>query len=885
MALNCCLEELDLDITLDLEANSLLNAESIDYTASPYRLKDNFKMHCIVVEDHKTKELFAFYDGPTYIFDGREFEESDEDYTYSLKDYEPIDYTHFQLNEFPQWVQDNPINKVVAHNGINYDFLVFKMYFGMDYEINPDTWAGKSVQFEDTLVIAKTLNPDRFGGASLENLAKMAGKAQKINFRKHIPQAKRFNTFAADMLYYNIFDVKSNTDVYNYLMWEKGDWDWDAAITLEKEVAEIITRQEHRGFLFDKELAEANVKELDNLMEERRQRVEPLLPPRPATKKFLQEHTPPVNQFKTVETKMPKTPFKKDGSFSATLEKFCEKVGGELRLDGPCKGVLILDGEEYEVKSESVIKSEIELSSFMENFVKKHNGDIHPTKTKVRLYGKVYTLPMPLEPIKTEMVATIDDTTHIKNWLVGLGWSPSEYKEKDITVKSGTKIKRTPDEIKAAVDKYVEESLASNFLQDRLEFIEANVRNFKMKLLSKATKRSCKVRTNPSFTVGQEKEMCPNLELLADKFPYAKDIVEYLTYKHRRNSILGGNLDWEDGEEAEKGYLAYVREDRRIPTPADTCGCATSRMKHKMVANIPRVSSLYGDKMRALFGVDKKSSLQVGYDFSSLEARIEGHYCWPFEKEEGKPYCTSLLLEKPNDVHTRTAEKISSILQKPFERASAKSCKYGITYGSQPAKVAKIIGGSLEDGELVFEAFWEAANPLKQLKEALTVHWKEEGNKKFIRGLDGRKIPTRAEHAILNSLFQSAGVICAKKTMALHDKMMKAEGLSVDFFKDDWKNSRFCQQLIAYHDEAQLEESKENFRFKQFESKEEALEWTKEQNKEWSEPFQLKEKWYVGYSRASELISKAVEETTNHFKLNVPLHAGYIIGVNWADCH
>ena len=31
--------------------------------------------------------------------------------------------------------------------------------------------------------------------------------------------------------------------------------------------------------------------------------------------------------------------------------------------------------------------------------------------------------------------------------------------------------------------------------------------------------RPMKVLTNPTMTVGQDKELCPNLELLAEKFP------------------------------------------------------------------------------------------------------------------------------------------------------------------------------------------------------------------------------------------------------------------------------------------------------------------------------------------------------------------------------
>lgn len=818
-------------ITFDIESNGLLNNDSIDYNASPYVLKESFKMHCIVVEEHDTGKLIAFYDGDTYVLDGRKYVENDGERDYVLEDYEPLEYEHRQMEEFPEYIENHPFDKVVAHNGINFDFLVTKLYFGMDYTVGPDTWAGKDVSIEDTLVISKTLNPDRFGGHSLDRLAELANRAQKVEFRKHIPRDKRFEFFAADMLYYCIFDVKANTAVYDFLQWEKGDWKWDEAIELEKAVAEIVTRQEHRGFHFNYELAEESIEELDALMEERRLRVEPLLPPRPATKKFMKDYTPPARQLK------------KNGDASSYLIKFAEK----------------------------------------------HGGTINEDTTEIELYGKTYSLPMEQEPIKTEMQATINDTTHIKNWLVSLGWEPQEFKDKDLTLKSGTKVKRTEEELEKAVERYVEETFASNLMKFRLKHLDIAVgtgqQQVKGRLLRRAEKRSLKVLTNPSFTVGQEKELCPDLEKVAKKFPYVKDIVEYLTYKHRRNSILGGGLEWDEEEEAEKGYLSNLREDGRIATPADTCGAATSRMKHKVVANVPRITSLYGENMRALFGVDLEE-LQVGYDFDSLEARIEAHYCWRHDKD--KEYCESLTLAKPFDVHTKMATAISKIINKDFSRGSAKGVKYGCTYGAQEAKVAQTIGSDLATGKLVFDAFWEAALPLKKLKEALAKYWKSVGGKKFILGLDGRKVPTRAEHAILNSLFQSAGVICAKKAMVYHDRLLKEEGLAVNFFSDDWKNKRFMQQLIAYHDECQLEESKKNFEFKVFDSKDEAEQYRKSviSEKVWGEPIEGKGgKWVLAYSRASELISKAVDMTTKHYKLNVPLSAGYIVGRNWADCH
>lgn len=726
--------------TFDIEANNLLNQQTIDYNASPYCLTGAFKMHCVVAEEHGTGKLIAFYDGPTYIFDGRRYEETDGKHNYVLEDYTPEEYEHRTLSEFPKWVSSGAVSKIVGQNIINFDLLATKLYFGLDYTVEVDSWAGLPVEIEDTMILSKVLNPDRLGGHSLDNLSSKTG-VKKIAFRKNIHQDERFKFFAADMLYYCFYDCKSNTKVYEMLMKEWGDWKWDDAYRLEKAVADIITRQEHRGFKFDMELAQQNIEFLDKALEERRQRVEPILPPKMATKTYLKGFIPPAAQFV------------QSGKPHANIVKFCAKHGGEV-----------------EERDDSYYTS---------------------------LYGKEYKLPIPVEPVCDLYVpATLNDTTHIKDWLVGLGWFPSEYKEKDLSVKTG-KIKRTQQEIWKAIDGYVEQTLSTNFKNDRCDHLGVEPYKLKEKLLKFKEGRAIKVLTNPSFTKGQEKEICPNLIALVDKFPYAKDIVEYLTYKHRRNSILGGGALWdEDEDDFEKGYVASVRPDGRIPTPAATCDAATSRMKHRLVANIPRVTSLFGHEMRAMFGVDRDKFFQMGYDFDSLEAREEASYCWKYDSD--KDYCNSLLQDKPNDVHTKMAEKISAIIQRDFGRAPAKSVKYGATYGAQGAKIAKTIGCDLKTGDQIFSAFWEAAAPLNALKLKLAAYWESTG-KKFVLGLDGRKVPTRSAHAILNSLFQSAGVVCAKRAMVIHDRLLKKNNLFVDFFKDDWKNRTFCQQLIAYH--------------------------------------------------------------------------------------
>ncbi len=797
----------------DVESNGFLDESSVDYTTSPWTLRESFEIHCIHVINASTGEEVDFIQEEVYT-------------------------------KFKPWViagvTSGSIKKLIAQNGINFDHLVCLVALDMPYTIGPDSVCGIPAEIEDTYIMSKTLNPDR-RGHSIEYFGKLFGD-EKIDWRQraiHLglitdddPPGAEFRVYHPDMSLYCKQDVKVNIKQYHYLNKEWGDWNWGPAYELEKAVAEIITRQSHRGFWFDSELAHSNLKELDILLEERRAIVEPNLPEKPMGKTKSKEYIPSKNQFK------------KDGTPSAHIIKWCAKHGG-------------------------VIEDKGEDGYFTE------------------LYGDRYKLPIADEPIVKTEPSTITDSTFIKGFLVSIGWKPSQYKERDLTVNT-QKQKLTPEKFAETVERYVENTLASPFVYDRCEKLHCRPGNLKEALLKHDLKKPLKVYTNPTLTTGQEKEIDPTLAAMHTEFPYVQQIIEYLTYNHRRNSILGGGLDpddWddEDAEDNAKGFLANVRSDKRIPTPADTCGAATGRMLHKKVVNVPRASSLYGANMRGLFGVEPRGTMiQFAFDFSSLEGRIESHYCYRYE-DALKVYCNSLIQEKPNDVHTLISKKVTELVGQEFSRQSSKPVKYGCTYGASIERVMKIIGCNRDLAKRIFDAFWEAAAPLADLRAALEKYWETYGSKKFILGLDGRKIMTRSKHALLNSLFQSAGVICAKRTMVYQDKMLKEKNLSVNFWKEDWKNKEYVQQLIAYHDEAQYEMSKSLVTWKRFQGEDIAKKWA-EENKDWV--LVHTDKGYFGAkSIMNEITQAAVELTNAHYKLNVPLAVDSVYGLNWRDCH
>lgn len=798
----------------DVEANGLLNETTINYLTAPFTLKPTFNLWCAVIEDIDTGEVHTF-----------------------------VGMEELRTKFVPMFLS---MTLIIGHNIVDYDLLVLKLELGIDYEITGTKHYinGKEVEIFDTLVVSKCLNPDRYNGHSLDSWGERVGMP-KIDWRAkaielgliepYAPGGAEFKKYHPEMLVYCVRDVRVNVLTYFALVKEMGDWNWKDALLLEHAVRDIVTRQSHRGFWFDQELASKNIRELDRLMEEIRVKVEPLLPEKPMGKTKLKDFTPPKIQFK------------KNGEPSSNLEKFVAKHGGVLIQDA--------DGG-----------------------------------WSTELYGKKWALPIPLEEaVKTTEPTKITDTTFIKGWLVTLGWNPTLFKERDLTVDAKKK-KLSQEKFEETVDRYVDQTLSSPFMSLRCEALKITPARLRSKLKSHDIARPLKVYTNPSITVGMEKEIDPALLDMAEKFPHAKLVSEYMTYAHRRNSILGGGFDPDDLEEddefAGKGFLAAERisVDGRIPTPADSCGAGTSRFKHRLVANIPRVTSLYGAMMRGMFGVDFQDGfIQLGYDFDSLEAKIEAHYV--FKYEGGPEYGVSLTAEKPNDCHSVLARKITAIIGRDFPRSTAKNVKYGCSYNAQPARVAKTVGCDLDTGKIIFDAFWEQAAPLKQLKERMQHYWETTGQKKFLLGLDGRKLPIRSKGNVINTAFQSAGVICAKRAMVLHEAKLKAAGMYVDFFRDNWKEKDFCQQLIAYHDEAQLEVRRKMVTWKKFADEAECKAFKSEDGKVWSEPVHNDKGWFRGYCRAGELAVEAVRESGQYYNLNVELSAGYILGLNWAQCH
>jgi hypothetical protein len=459
--------------------------------------------------------------------------------------------------------------------------------------------------------------------------------------------------------------------------------------------------------------------------------------------------------------------------------------------------------------------------------------------------------------------------------LISLGWKPSEWRERDLTKDS--KKQSIPYEKRVlALERWASDTFEGKYKQDRLEIVGIKEEFLIEKLKERLREdKPVRVPTSPCVRVGVEKELCPNLTALGDKVAFANDFSLYLTYKHRKASIAGGDVEDMDFdlETPNTGFLSMYREsDGRVSTPAIEIGASTNRYRHIGIVNVARASSIYGKEMRSLFG-SGVGALQLGYDFASLEARIEGHYVWKYTG--GQDLAVSLLAEKPNDIHTLTGVKLN------IPRSDAKSINYGIIYGAAVKKISKMLNCSMEKAKEIFDGFWEAVPALKELKDAVEKYW-QSTDRKFIPGIDGRKIFIRSSHSILNALLQSGGVICAKYVAVLMMQELEEKGYCIDPFigKPD-----VCS-MIEMHDEQQLYVNPSLVKFETFSSEEEASSFIESWKGDQLSAISQGNTWYVALPNdVSKAIDNSIRKTGDLLKLNVPLGYEWIVNKTWYGCH
>jgi len=284
----------------------------------------------------------------------------------------------------------------------------------------------------------------------------------------------------------------------------------------------------------------------------------------------------------------------------------------------------------------------------------------------------------------------------------------------------------------------------------------------------------------------------------------AKLIADFLLYQKRIAQVTS--------------WIDELKDDR-VHGSVIPNGTITGRMTHRNpnMAQVPNAGSPYGKECRSCWTVPQGYKL-VGIDASSLELRMLAHYM------DDSDYIEEVI---NGDIHT-TNQNLAGLKT----RDQAKTFIYALVYGAGDAKIGSVAGGGIKKGKELKETFFKNLPSLKDLKEKV----QKASNRGFLKGLDGRKIYVRSQHAALNTLLQGGGAIVMKKAMCILQELINLNTLDAKF-------------VANIHDEWQIQvkESQADF---------------------------------VG-----RLGVQAIEKASEYFNMRCPLTGEYKIGDNWYETH
>ncbi len=233
---------------------------------------------------------------------------------------------------------------------------------------------------------------------------------------------------------------------------------------------------------------------------------------------------------------------------------------------------------------------------------------------------------------------------------------------------------------------------------------------------------------------------------------------------------------------------------------------------------------------RQLF-IPHPGHVMVGADLEGLELRALGHYLSVFD--EGA--FADVVLN--GDIHQQNADRVGCT------RKEVKTLTYAFIYGAGDVKLGHSLSPELSDpqkkhlGQELRRKFLDAIPGLEPLIDAVKQKVRNTGR---LRGLDGRPIFCRAEHASLNYLLQSCGAILSKRWVVIGQDLLDQAGLTYN---------RDYTRCAYVHDEVQLSVV----------------------------PTEA--------DHVAELLVKAAPIAGQHYKFRVPITAAADTGASWQDTH
>jgi len=297
-------------------------------------------------------------------------------------------------------------------------------------------------------------------------------------------------------------------------------------------------------------------------------------------------------------------------------------------------------------------------------------------------------------------------------------------------------------------------------------------------------------------------------------YPEAKLLARHMMLTKRIGQLSDGD----------NGLIKLVKEGR-IHGRIATLGTVTGRCSHHNpnLAQVPSVEVEFGKDFRSLFNAGDGKVL-IGCDAKGIQLRCLAHYLAPYDDGE----YARLVVEGDPHERNRVAAGLAT-------RAEAKRFIYAFLFGAGNTKLANILNCSASEAANVRKRFLENLPAFALLTSNIE---NAIGQRKYLKGLDGRLYHIRSAHVALNVLLQGAEAILMKKATVLLENALRADPKHVE-----------TKIVLHIHDEIQVEATDQCA------------------------------------GDIGEMFRTALRQAGTFYKFRCPLDTDAKIGTNWAETH
>lgn len=380
-------------------------------------------------------------------------------------------------------------------------------------------------------------------------------------------------------------------------------------------------------------------------------------------------------------------------------------------------------------------------------------------------------------------------------------------------------------------------------------------------------KKGSPLVTSPKFG---EKEY----EQLGDDAIVGRKVAQYNTYMHRRR-YLSNPKDPE-----EKGVVAHIREDGRIPCGLGNFMTSTGRSNQRNIVNLPSIKALYGKEMRksikapegkVLVGADQKSS-QL-----SIAAFIANNVDYYQAVASGNQFVNGANNEEiyvGESAHCVNARNFGLVTEEEWKKAVntqdkvliskismkrdkyAKGAAFGVIFGCSGSKLGLMLDIPAKEGNETKNKY------LKEMGLDVVIEFVKRCSQQFKRGR-GFYIPIafgywlwcKSPHVGVNYFCQGIEALIQKIAVLKFKSLLKVHGLSEN-----------TATILQVHDE-QLIETAEDCGKQVGELACEAYTWAGKELHKWY----TENTWAFPAGGTPEIIPDFA--------------GGYAVGQTYYDCH